>query len=210
MYLLTCIQRTSSELESLAQKFETLEPRIAFKQTYPDELQGAFDSAEAAVRALLYGAQDQAFWLGLGVGTLRMPRFARALGTLATTDCSGDALDYSRVAVEQAQTGSPARGVVVLGPQNSFSQQATGLARLLYRVVANRTETENRVISLLVPGVRGQQKMEAQTLGISAQAVSKTLVRSLYHEQEAAIAALAEILLRLDCHSLPGTSSLAG
>ncbi|WP_346845574.1 hypothetical protein [uncultured Rothia sp.] len=86
----------------------------------------------------------------------------------------------------------------MLGADRVFSEQATGLARLLFRVASQRTVTENRVLSLMVPGIRGQQKAVAQALGISAQAVSKTLVRSLYHEQEAALPALAEILIRLD------------
>lgn len=167
-------------------------------QTYPDEIQGGFDTAEDALRAILAGARENLFWAGLGVGALKAPRFAAALGAISTPECSGDAIDFSRIAVEQAQTGSPARGVVVLGADRVFSEQATGLARLLFRVESQRTATENRVLSLMVLGVRGQQKAVAQALGISAQAVSKTLVRSLYHEQEAALPALAEILIRLD------------
>lgn len=201
MYLLTLIRRNAQATltpEALLGRLEALEPSIGFTQTYPDELQGAFDTAESAARAMLLAAQDNAFWVGIGIGELKAPRFASALGAVATTDCTGDSLDFTRLAVEQAQTGSPARGVVILSADRTFSEQATGLARLLYRVAANRTTAENRVIDLAVPGVRGQQKAIAAALGISAQAVSKTLVRALYQEQEAALPALVELMIRLD------------
>lgn len=200
MYVLTIICRSSAatlKLPALLEKLEPLSPTISFTQTYPDEVQGAFELAEPAVRALLLAAQDSGYWVGIGVGAFKAPRFAAALGAVFTPECSGDSIDYSRLAVEQAQTGSPARAVVVLGANRAFSEQATGLARLLYRVASVRTESENRVLNLMVPGVRGQQKMVAQVLGISAQAVSKTLVRSMYHEQEAAIPALVETMIRL-------------
>ena len=200
MYVLTliCRNETAQPVDEFRERLNTLEPEIPFAQSYPDELQGAFYSAEDAVRASLWAASEYGYWVGLGVGGLKKPRFAAALGAIATTDCSGDALDYSRIAVEQAQTGSPARGVVVQGADRVFSEYATGLARLLYRVAADRTEAENRVINLLTPGVRGQQKAVAQALKISSQAVSKTLVRAGYHEQEAAVPALVELLLGLD------------
>lgn len=201
MYVLTFIRRNSSAtltIPQLLEKLEVLEPTIEFNQTYDDEVQGAFDSAETTVRAALVGAQENAFWVGIGIGELKVPRFAAALGAISVSECAGDALDYSRIGVEQAQTGSPARGVVILGADRTFSEQATGLARLLYRVAAARTESENRVLALLVPGVRGQQKAVASALKISAQAVSKTLVRSLYHEQEASIPALVEIMITID------------
>lgn len=201
MYILTLIARSPAQGLDLAQvkdQLNRLDPAIPFTQTYPDELQGGFDAAEPALRALLLAAQESNFWVGLGIGAVKAPRFAAALGAVSTTECSGDALDYSRIAVEQAQTGSPSRGVVILGQDRAFSNQATGLARLLYRVASQRSEAENRVLSLITPRVRGQQKAVAQALGITAQAVSKTLVRALYHEQEAALPALAEILITLE------------
>ena len=70
--------------------------------------------------------------------------------------------------------------------------------RLLYRVASARTEAEWRVLDLLVPGVRGQQKAVAQALGITSQAVSKTLVRSYWHEELASRALVAELLEGLE------------
>lgn len=201
MYVITLISRSPAHtafIPTLLEKINALNPAIPCVQTYPDEIQGGFEAPEPLVRSVLLAAQNEGFWVGVGVGSIKAPRFAVALGAISTPECSGDAIDFSRIAVEQAQTGSPTRGVVVLGSQRAFSDQATGLARLLYRVAAERTEAENRVLNLIVPGVRGQQKAVSQALGISAQAVSKTLVRSFYHEQEAALPALVELLITLE------------
>ncbi|MFW0184235.1 recombinase RecJ [Rothia sp. CCM 9418] len=197
MYVLTFIRRKGAKalpLEELCDKLNTLEPFIPFTKTYPDELQGAFNHPEHAIRAFLLGALYNGYWIGIGVGGLRAPRFAMALGAVGIPECSGEAISYSRLAVEQAPTGAPSKCVVVLGHDQKLSQHATGIARLLYRVCAERSEAENRVISLLIPGVRGQQKAVAQALGISSQAVSKTLVRAQWHEQEAALPVLQELL----------------
>ena len=43
-------------------------------QTYPDEIQGAFDCASDALHAALIAARDNGFWVGIGVGELRIPR----------------------------------------------------------------------------------------------------------------------------------------
>ena len=79
-----------------------------------------------------------------------------------------------------------------------LAELAAGSARLLYRVCADRTDAEWRVVNLLVPGVRGQQKAAATALGITTQAVSRTLVRSLWHEEQAARGALIELMNRIE------------
>lgn len=201
MYVLTFISRSGTSLTDLAEKLNSLAPVIPFSATYPDEIQGVYSSAETAVQAAFFGAQDAATWVGIGVGALEVPRFAVALGTVSTSECAGAALDDSRVAVEQARTGSPVRGMVIMGQNRALAEQATGIARLLYRVVSSRTPAENRVISLITPGVRGQLKAVGQALGISPQAVSKTLVRSYWHEEQATYPALLSFLQTLDSSS---------
>ncbi|MFC2577426.1 MAG: recombinase RecJ, partial [Rothia dentocariosa] len=134
---------------------------------------------------------------------LRIPRFAGALGTVSTNDCTGDALEFSRLAVEAARTGAPARGIAVSAHNRAVADMASGLTRLLYRVCSDRTEAEWRVVDLLVPGVRGQQRAVAQALGITTQAVSRTLMRSLWHEEQAARPAVLDLLNRLDTPSPP-------
>ncbi|WP_237243037.1 recombinase RecJ [Rothia nasimurium] len=200
MFVLTFITRSArADLTDLENRLEQLAPTVAFTRTYPDELQGAFDQAEDALAAALLGARFGSFWVGIGAGELVRPRFAAALGAISTPECSGAALSLSRSAVEQAQTGAPPRGICVhAAGQGVRADQVTGLLRLLYRVASARTEAEWRVLDLLVPGVRGQQKAVAQALGITSQAVSKTLVRSYWHEELASRALVAELLEGLE------------
>lgn len=199
MFVLTFIARlASSDVSALAQRLEQLEPTVGFAQTYHDELQGAFDTAQDALAAALLGARHGEFWVGIGVGPLTLPRFAAALGAVATTDCEGAALNASRAAVELAQTGAPPRGICLNTRDREKAEQVTGLLRLLYRVTAARTDAEWRVLDLLIPGVRGQQKAVAQALGITSQAVSKTLVRSLWHEELATRPLLEHLMEQLD------------
>lgn len=204
VFVLTFIQRSPQvSLPALLDKLSKLNPRVEFAQTYPDEIQGAFESSADALQAALYASREQGFWVGIGVGELRIPRFAGALGTVSTNDCTGDALEFSRLAVEAARTGAPARGIAVSAHNRAVADMASGLTRLLYRVCSDRTEAEWRVVDLLVPGVRGQQRAVAQALGITTQAVSRTLMRSLWHEEQAARPAVLDLLNRLDTPSPP-------
>ena len=160
--MLTFIQRSPQvSMPALLDKLSKLNPRVEFAQTYPDEIQGAFESSADALQAALYASREQGFWVGIGVGELRIPRFAGALGTVSTNDCTGDALEFSRLAVEAARTGAPARGIAVSAHNRAVADMASGLTRLLYRVCSDRTEAEWRVVDLLVPGVRGQQRAVA-------------------------------------------------
>ena len=202
VFVLTFIQRSAQHsLTALSDELTKLNPRVAFAQTYPDEIQGAFDCASDALHAALIAARDNGFWVGIGIGELNIPRFAGALGAVSTTDCTGDALEFSRLAVEAARTGAPARGIAVSAHNRAVADMASGLTRLLYRVCSDRTEAEWRVVDLLVPGVRGQQRAVAQALGITTQAVSRTLMRSLWHEEQAARPAVLDLLNRLDSAS---------
>ena len=202
VFVLTFIQRSAQHsLTALSDELTKLNPRVAFAQTYPDEIQGAFDCASDALHAALIAARDNGFWVGIGIDELRIPRFAGALGTVSTNDCTGDALEFSRLAVEAARTGAPARGIAVSAHDRAVADMASGLTRLLYRVCSDRTEAEWRVVDLLVPGVRGQQRAVAQALGITTQAVSRTLMRSLWHEEQAARPAVLDLLNRLDSAS---------
>ncbi|WP_421083636.1 recombinase RecJ [Rothia nasimurium] len=196
MFVLTFIARSAAaDFAALEARLEQLAPTVPFSRTYPDELQGAFEQAEDALAAALLGARFGGFWVGIGAGPLALPRFAAALGAVSTPECSGEALSLSRSAVEQAQTGAPPRSICVhAAGQGVRADQVTGLLRLLYRVASARTDAEWRVLDLLVPGVRGQQKAVAQALGITSQAVSKTLVRSYWHEELASRALIAELL----------------
>ena len=140
VFVLTFIQRSAQHsLTALSDELAKLNPRVAFAQTYPDEIQGAFDRASDALHAALMAARDNGFWVGIGIGELNIPRFAGALGAVSTTDCTGDALEFSRLAIEEAQGGAPVRCISISADNHHLAELATGSARLLYRVCADRT-----------------------------------------------------------------------
>lgn len=204
MFVLTFIQRSGTvTIPDFLDSLKKLNPQVAFCQTYPDEVQGAFEKASDALHAALLGARGHGFWVGIGVGELALPPLANTPRTLSTAECSGRALDFSRLAIEQARSGAPTRGAAIIARERTVAQLATGSMRLLYRVCADRTEAEWRVISLLVPGVRGQQKAVAAELGITTQAVSRALVRSCWHEEQAARATVTNLLEQLN-DTVPG------
>ncbi len=200
MFVITLIQRTAPlpQLDELLTTLNGMNPSVPFTKTYKDEIQGAFTQPAAVLDAISKAARYSGFWIGIGVGELKIPRLAGALGAVSVADCEGDALDYSRMASEKAQSGSPARAVVVQAANDYGADSLTGLLRLLYRVVAARTETENRVLDLMIPGVRGQQRAIGRALGITSQAVSKTLTRSYWHEEYAARAAMLALFEALE------------
>jgi predicted transcriptional regulator len=75
-----------------------------------------------------------------------------------------------------------------------LAAEAEAVLRLLGHIVQHRSVAEWRVLDLLTPGVRGQQKAVAQELGITTQAVSKALARAQWVEEHAARPAAARLL----------------
>jgi len=53
-----------------------------------------------------------------------------------------DALEFSRLAIEEAQGGAPVRCISISADNHHLAELATGSARLLYRVCADRTDAE--------------------------------------------------------------------
>lgn len=198
MYVITLITRKATSVEALLSQLNELAPAVPFTALRDDELQGAFSSPDEVFTAFSLAVRNQNYWVGIGVGELKVPRLAGALGAVSTADCSGDALAYSRQAIETARSGAPARGVAVCAEDQEKATALTGILRLLHRIISTRSATENRVIDLLTPGVRGQLGAIAQTLGITSQAVSKTLIRAAWHEEYASREAVYRMLKQLD------------
>jgi hypothetical protein len=91
--------------------------------------------------------------------------------------------------------------VAVEGPLADLAAEAESVLRLLGHIVHDRSEAEWRVLDLLTPGVRGQQKAVAEELGITSQAVSKAVARAQWNEEHAARPAAARLLsLILEVH----------
>jgi hypothetical protein len=84
--------------------------------------------------------------------------------------------------------------VAVEGPLPDVAAESESVLRLLGHIVRDRSEAEWRVLDLMTPGVRGQQKTVAAELGITSQAVSKAVARSQWNEEHAARPAAARLL----------------
>lgn len=185
MFSLIFIARTPGALNKLQLDLADLNPVDTPRQPYPDEIQVDFETAEVALTAALLGAVSERAWVGIGVSA-----------TPGQDGSTRQALAAARVAVEQARTGSPVRNISVVGgkKQRELAEEISGILRLLYRIVAERSETELKIIGYLTPGVRGQLKTIAQLLHISPQAVSKTLTRAKWHEEQASHPAVTRLL----------------
>ncbi|MBM7051624.1 recombinase RecJ [Rothia sp. ZJ1223] len=198
MYTLTLITRTTNNVTPLLKRLNDLDPAVPFAALHNDEIQGVFAHPEEVYSTFALAARDQNFWIGIGVGEVKVPRLAGALGAVSTAECSGEGLQLSRRAVELARTGMPVRSVAVCADDQGLAENLTGMMRLLYRVIAKRSVAENRVIDLLIPGVRGQTAAVAQALGITSQAVSRALNRASWHEEIASRAVVYRLLKQLN------------
>lgn len=169
-----------------------------FQRSGPALLLGVPEHSEDAVTAVLTALRSHRWVVGIGVGSLYepVPREAQYL--------QGTALGYAHTAVERSEHTGERIPLSVVGVQTDIAAEAEAVLRLLGQVVSTRSVAEWAVLDLLTPGVRGQQKHVAVELGISAQAVSKAVVRSAWVEEWAARPAAARLLRLLDSPD-PGT-----
>ncbi len=159
-----------------------------FQRSGSSLLIGVPERAEDAVDATLRALRSHHWMVGLGVGSLYepVPREAQYL--------QGTALGYAHTAVERSEHTGERIPLSVIGPDAAVAAEAEAVLRLLGQIVSTRSIAEWAVLDLLTPGVRGQQKHVAAELGISAQAVSKAVVRSAWVEEWAARPAAARLL----------------
>ena len=191
-FVLTINQRDSREVGDLVpeliRSLRHLPATVPFQRTVGDEAQGVLADASAAVAAALAAVRGRRWHVGIGVGELQVPVPADL------QEARGYGLVYSRRAVERAQRSGDRVPLAVEGPDAGLAAEAEAVLRLLGLIVASRTEAEWKVLDLMTPGARGQQKFVAQELGITAQAVSKAVVRSHWSEEWATRPAAARLL----------------
>lgn len=196
MYTVTINQRDRAlgdRVPQLLRALARLTPEVPLARTVGDEVQGVFSAPEPAVDAALSAMRPDACgevrWnVGIGVGPLGEPL------PKEMQDVTGLGLVYSRRAVERAQHIKDEAAVAVEGPDRALAAEAGAVLRLLALTVARRTTAEWRVLELLTPGVRGQQKAIAEALGITAQAVSKAIARAHWNEEFDARPAVSHLL----------------
>lgn len=192
MYVVTLDQRTSHGagdlVPQLVRDLSGLGTGIEFQRSVADEVQGAVMEATDAVAVALAALRSGSWSVGIGVGPVEHPLPARI------TEASGYGMVYARRAAEQALKVHDQVPLTVEGLDPILAAEAQAVLRLLGRMVALRSAAEWRVVDLMTPGVRGQQKLVAEVLGITPQAVSKAVARSLWQEEWAARPAAARLL----------------
>jgi len=194
VYVVTLDQRRrgGGDPAALVRRLASLDAVVPFQRAREHTVQGITGDPAAAVEAALAGLRGGAWSVGIGVGPVHLQTAvdeegraglrAEGPGTVHGRAAAGAALGTARVPVCVAAADAPA------------AAQAQAVLRLLGRIVLERSEAEWRVVDLLVPGVRGQQKMVAAELGITPQAVSKAVARSLWQDEWDARPAAARLL----------------
>jgi hypothetical protein len=192
MFTLTINQRDSrrdgDRVPQLLKDLRHIPARLDFDRSVEDEVQGILDAAEQAVDAALIALRSGSWFVGIGVGPINEPLPNQI------KDASGHGLVYARRAVDRLRNGNEKVPVAVEGPVADLSGESEAVLRLLGHIVQGRTAAEWRVLDLLTPGVRGQQKAVAEELCISTQAVSKAVARAQWADEHAARPAAARLL----------------
>lgn len=192
MFTLTINQRDGrrdgDRVPQLLKHLRHIPALLDFDRSVEDEVQGIVDCPHQAVEAALVAVRTGHWYVGIGVGPVNEPLPNQI------KDASGHGLVYARRAVNRLRRSKDKVPVAVDGPLAAVASEAEAVLRLLGHIVQTRTVAEWRVLDLLTPGVRGQQKAVAQELGITTQAVSKALARAQWNEEHAARPAAARLL----------------
>jgi hypothetical protein len=192
MYVLTINQRDSREVgdrvDELVAQLADLPAVLPFQRSVGDEAIGAVAEARTAVDAAMRALRTRRWHVGIGVGPLDVPV------PTDVAEAAGFGLVYARRAVDRARKAGERVPLAVAGPDADVAAEAEAVLRLIGQIVSTRTEAEWAVLDLMVPGVRGQQKAIAEVLGVTAQAVSKAVVRSHWNEEWACRPAAARLL----------------
>lgn len=194
MYVLTIDQRNSQgsgdRVPELLAALSDLPMLLPFERSVGDEVQGVSDSPDTVTDAVLRVLRAGRWYIGVGVGSVQepLPRSPREAG--------GPAFVAARRAVDRAKKTGDRPAVAVEGSPGAAEAEAVLV--LLGRLIAERTESEWRILQHVQPGKWGTQTKAARMLGISSQAVSKAVRRSGWQEEWAARPAAAVLLARAD------------
>lgn len=190
MYVLTIDQQGSSkDRDRIPRLLELLGdvPRlVAFERSVGDEAQGILDSADTVVEAALRCMREGCWYVGIGIGSVETPL------PDSPREGRGSAFAAARTAVDRAKRMGDRTPVAVEGAPGA--RHAEAVLALIGRAIVNRSAAEWRILDRLEPGKWGSQTAAARELGISAQAVSKAVVRSAWTEEWAARPAAAVLL----------------
>lgn len=198
---------------------------VRFERTVGDEVQGILapgrGGAQLAVDLTLHLLRDQGWSVGIGVGQVEGPLPA------VSREARGFAFYRARDAVERAKTRGRGASVAVEGPPPGAADLVTGgarpldgqtsrpgtaepsppdlaaeveaLLRLLAAIRARRTPQGWEVADTLasLADKPGRQRIVAQSLHVSEQAVSQRVRAALWQEEEAVRPVVVRLLAEL-------------
>lgn len=183
MFVMTIDQRGSrihgDKVPALLSLLADLDMALPFERSVGDEIQGVIEEPDAVVEAVARVLRERDWYIGIGLGgvDLPLPKNSR--------EASGSAFVAAREAVEAAKkTGErvPLCVKTPLAAAARWGDAAEAVLVLAGDVIRRRSEAEWRVLDALAAAPGASQKVVAQQLGISPQAVSKAIVRSGRHE----------------------------
>lgn len=182
MFVLTIDQRgsrsTGDKVPELLAILAHVDTVVPFERSVGDEVQGVIDDPLAVVDAVAKTLRERDWYIGIGIGPVDLPLPA------ASREGSGAAFVAARGAIDAAKkTGERVPLVIRSSAVSEWADAAEAVLVLFGDVVRRRSAAEWRVLDGLnaAPGVT--QKAVAASLGITAQAVSKAIVRSGRQEE---------------------------
>lgn len=198
MFVVTMTQRSVEPSEQRVSDFhQEMKRRLggelsAALSADPLTYRQVFSTASPVVEIALYAMRLGTWNVGIGVGSVT--EHADELtgsGVRAADMAVSLAAKQGQLVPLRVEAAKPPRGV----EQTQLGKHAQSVLQLLGHVVSRRSTAEWAVLDRLDPGIRGQQRRVAQELGMTVQAVSQAIKRSLYnteHEVRSAVVLLLE------------------
>lgn len=198
MFIVTMTQRAVDPSEQRVSDFhQDIQQRLGVElsgswssdaTTYRQVFSAASQVVDTALHAMRLGTWN----VGIGVGSAtEHDDELTGSGVKAANLAASLAAKQGQLVPLRVEAAKPPRGV----EPTQLGKHAQSVMQLLGHIVSRRSSAEWAVLDRLDPGVRGQQRRVAQELGMTVQAVSQAIKRSLYnteHEVRDAVSLLLD------------------
>lgn len=198
MFVVTMTQRSVEPSEQRTSDFhQDIEQRLGVElsgswSSDPTTYRQVFSAAPHVVETALHAMRLGTWNVGVGVGSAsEQDDDLTGSGVKAADLAASLAAKQGQLVPLRIEAAKPPRGV----EQTQLGKHAQSVLQLLGHIVSHRSSAEWAVLDRLDPGVRGQQRRVAQELGMTVQAVSQAIKRSLYnteHEVRSAVSLLLD------------------
>lgn len=187
MFVLMMTQRSAEPSEQkLLSLQHDLEQRLGVdfpgsRAADPTAYKQVVGTSQHVVEAAMHAMRLQDWNVGIGVGGVAENSHGRleGSGVKAAELALSLASKQGQLVPLRIEAAKPPRGV----DPTQLGKHAQNVLQLLGHIVSRRSDAEWAVLDRLVPGVRGQQRRVAEELGMTVQAVSQAIKRSLYNTE---------------------------